>query len=68
MLSKQQLIDAIVSGDLFFTRLPSGDYVARYTRHGPVQRVTSSGLRPLPVQGSDLCWHIQAAEEETPAP
>jgi len=66
MLSKQQLIDAIVSGSTFFTRLPNGDYIARYTRHGPVQRVTDSGLKPLPVQGSDLCWHIQAAEE-TPA-
>jgi hypothetical protein len=63
MLSKQQLIDAIVSGSVFFTKLPNGDYIARYTRHGPVQGVTASGLKPLPVQGSDLCWHIQAAED-----
>lgn len=63
MLSKQQVIDAIVSGDLFFARLPNGDYVARYTRHGVVQMVTANGLKPLPVQGSDLCWHIQATED-----
>ena len=63
MLTKQQLIDAIVSGDLFFAKLSNSDYIARYPRHGPVQRVTPNGLQPLPVQGSDLCWHIQAAEE-----
>jgi len=63
MLSNQQIIEAVVSGDLFFAKLPNGDYVARYTRHGEVQMVTGNGLKPLPVQGSNLCWHIQAAEE-----
>lgn len=67
MLSKQQIIEAIVSGNVFFAKLPSGDYVARYSRHGEVQLVTANGLKPMPVQGSDLCWHIQATEE-TPAP
>lgn len=63
MLSKTQIIDAITSGDLFFAKLPNGTYVARYTRHGPVELVTANGLKPLPWQGSDLCWHIQASEE-----
>lgn len=65
MLSKQQIIDAIVSGEVFFARLPNGDYVARYTRHDLVQLVTGNGLRPLPVQGSDLCWHIQATDDSS---
>lgn len=64
MLSRQQLIEAVVSGQVFFAKLPSGEYVARYTRHGPVERVTGHGLKPLPWQGSDLCWHIQTTEEE----
>lgn len=63
MLSKPQIIEAIISGDMFFAKLPNGTYVARYTRHGPVQLVTNNGLKPLPWQGSDLCWHIQASEE-----
>lgn len=63
MLSKQQIIETIVSGKLFFAKLPNGDYIARYTRHGEVYLVTDNGLRALPVQGSDLCWHIQATEE-----
>lgn len=66
MLSKSQIIDAITSGDLFFAKLPNGVYVARYTRHGPVQQVTGNGLKDLPWQGSDLCWHIQASEEVSP--
>lgn len=63
MLSKEQIIEVIVSGEPFFTKLPNGDYVARYTRHGLVQQVTGNGLKPLALQGSDLCWHIQATEE-----
>lgn len=65
MLSRQQIIDAIVSGELFFAKLPNGEYVARYSRHGLVQLVTANGLKALPFQGSDLCWHIQASEENS---
>ncbi|MBS1190202.1 MAG: hypothetical protein H6R10_1994 [Rhodocyclaceae bacterium] len=65
MLSRDQIIDAIVSGKLFFAKLPTGGYIARYTRHGLVQRVTDHGLEPLALQGSDLCWQIQAAEESS---
>lgn len=65
MLSRQHLIEAIISGHTFFARLPNGDYIARYIRNGPVEQVTGNGLKPLPLQGSDLCWHIQATAEES---
>lgn len=65
MLSKDQIIEAIASGNLFFAKLPNGDFVARYTRHDTVQQVTSNGLKPLPVQGDDLCWLIQATDENS---
>lgn len=63
MLSKTQVIEAITSGEIFFAKLPNGTYIARYTRHSHVELVTGNGLKPLPWQGSDLCWHIQASDE-----
>lgn len=64
MPTRDQLVDAVTSGGLFFARLDNGTYIARYTRHGPVEQVTDRGLKPLPWQGSDLCWHIRAEEND----
>lgn len=59
----ERLIEQIVAGGLFFAKTPSGQYVARYTRSGPVYVWTEHGLQVSPLQGSDLCWHLRAESE-----
>lgn len=74
-MTEQQLKDAFTSHWPFFGVSPHGDVLARYVPYGPVFRWSWNQMIPMPVQGSDLCWLLQAASEEghamaesTPAP
>lgn len=63
-MTKNQIRTAIVSGWPFFGVTPEGDILARYVVFGPVFRWKKNQMLPSPLQGSDLLWWLQAAEEE----
>lgn len=63
-MTESQLKNAITSPWPFFGVSPHGDVLARYVLYGPVFRWSWNQMIPTPVQGSDLCWLIQAAAEE----
>lgn len=63
-MTESQLKTAITSPWPFFGVSPHGDVLARYVPYGPVFRWSWNQMIPMPVQGSDLCWLIQAAAEE----
>lgn len=63
-MTEAQLKAAITTPWPFFGVSPQGDVLARYVPFGPVFRWNWNQMIPLPVQGSDLCWLLQAAAEE----
>ncbi len=63
-MTESQLKELIVSQWPFFGVSPQGDVLARYVPCGPVFRWSWNQMIPTPVQGSDLCWLLQAAAEE----
>lgn len=64
MLSATQLKQLIDSGWPFFGVGPQGDVLARYLPLGPVFIWRRNQMVPLPLQDADLCWLLQAADEE----
>jgi hypothetical protein len=63
-MNNQQLKSAVTSPWPFFGVSPQGDVLARYVPFGPVFRWRRNEMIPMPLQGSDLCWLLQAAEED----
>ncbi len=63
-MTEEQLKTAFTSPWPFFGVSPHGDVLARYLPYGPVFRWSRNQMIPMPVQGSDLCWLLQAAAEE----
>lgn len=63
-MTNEQLKNAVTSPWPFFGVSPQGDVLARYIPFGPVFRWRKNQMIPMPVQGSDLCWLLQAADEE----
>jgi hypothetical protein len=63
-MNNAQLKSAITSPWPFFGVTEQGDVLARYIPYGPVFRWSWNQMIPMPVQGSDLVWLLQAADEE----
>lgn len=63
-MTNEQMKNAITAQWPFFGVSPQGDVLARYLPYGPVFRWRRNEMIPMPLQGSDLCWLLQAAEEE----
>ena len=63
-MTDEQLKSLITSHWPFFGVSPRGDVLARYVPYGPVFRWNWNQMIPAPVQGSDLCWLLQAASED----
>jgi hypothetical protein len=63
-MTDEQLKTAFTSPWPFFGVSSHGDVLARYVPYGPVFRWSYNQMIPMPVQGSDLCWLLQAATEE----
>ncbi len=63
-MTESRIRNAIVSGWPFFGVTPQGDVLARYVMYGPVFRWSVNQMIPMPLQGSDLLWWMQAAAEE----
>ena len=63
-MTEAQLKNAIISPLPFFGVTRQGDVLARYLPYGPVFRWSWNQMVPMPVQGSDLVWLLQAAAEE----
>lgn len=63
-MTEDQIKQAITSPWPFFGVTPYGDILARYVPMGPVFRWEKNHVIPMFVQGSDLCWLLQAAGEE----
>jgi len=63
-MNDAQIKNAITSPFPFFGVTKQGDVLARYIPYGPVFRWSWNQMIPMPVQGSDLVWLLQAAAEE----
>lgn len=63
-MTEAQLKNAFTSERPFFGVSPQGDVFARYVPFGPVFRWSWNQMIPTTVQGSDLCWLLQASAEE----
>ncbi len=63
-MTDAQIKNAILFGWPFFGITDHGDVLARYLWLGPVFRWRRNMMIPTPVQGSDLCWWLQAAAED----
>ena len=63
-MNEAQIKFAIRSGGLFFGVTPQGDVLARYVLFGPVFCWKKNQMIPTFLQGEDLCWWLQAADEE----
>ncbi len=63
-MTNEQLKRLITSPLPFFGVTERGDVLARYVPGGPVFRWSWNQMVPMPVQGSDLIWLLQAADEE----
>lgn len=63
-MTNEQLKKAITSHWPFFGASEQGDVLARYIPYGPVFRWRKNEMIPTPLQGSDLCWLLHAADEE----
>lgn len=63
-MTEDQIKDAIRSGLPFLAISPHGQFLARYMPFGPVFRWQKNRMLPMPLQGDDLCWWLQAADED----
>ena len=63
-MTNDQLKSLITSPLPFFGVTKQGDVLARYVPYGPVFRWSWNQMIPMPVQGSDLIWLLQTADEE----
>ena len=63
-MTNQQIRQAIRSGLPFFGVAANGAVLARYLPFGPVFRWQRNQMLPTPLQGEDLLWWLQAADED----
>lgn len=63
-MTDQQIRQAIRTGYPFFGITSRGEVMARYLPLGPVFRWQRNQMIPLPLQGDDLLWWLQAADED----
>lgn len=66
-MTEQQIKQAIRTGMPFFAVTPHGDILARYLPWAPVFHWQKNRMLPTPLQGDDLCWWLQAADEDDEA-
>lgn len=57
------LCEFIINGSPFLRRTPGGDFIARYVRFGPVSVWRDNRMVELAMQGSNLCWILQASQD-----
>lgn len=57
------LCEFIINGSPFMRRTPGGDLVARYVWFGPVFVWRYNRMVELAMQGSNLCWMLQASQD-----
>lgn len=67
IMTASELKQRVDAGWPFFGIGPQGDVLARYLPFGPVFIWRRNRMVPLPLQGADLCWLLQAADEEAHA-
>jgi hypothetical protein len=63
-MTDHQIRSAIRLGVPFFGVTGRGEVMARYIPFGPVFRWDKNHIVPMPLQGSDLLWWLQASDEE----
>jgi hypothetical protein len=63
-MSDNQIREFIKSGWPFFGATSHGEVLARYIPYGPVFRWQQHRMIPTPLEGSDLLWWLQAADED----
>ena len=63
-MTRQQISHAIRLGWPFFGVTPQGKVMARYIPFGPVFMWEKNQILPTPLQGEDLLWWMQAADED----
>jgi hypothetical protein len=63
-MTNQQIRNSIKSGWPFFGVASNGDVLARYLPFGPVFKWEKNQMVPMPLQGDDLLWWMQASEED----
>lgn len=61
--SVSALCELIINGRPFTRSTPTGDLVARYVSFGPVYVWRYNQMVELAMQGSNLCWVLQAAQD-----
>lgn len=63
-MSDNQIREFIKSGWPFFGATSRGEVLARYIPYGPVFRWQRHQMIPTALEGSDLLWWLQAADED----
>ena len=63
-MTERQIRTAIRNGHPFFGVTGDGVVLARYIPFGPVFRWQRNEMIPMPLQGEDLLWWLQAKDEE----
>jgi hypothetical protein len=63
-MTDQSIRHAIRGGWPFFGVTAKGEVMARYIPFGPVFRWDKNQMIPTPLQGGDLLWWLQAADED----
>lgn len=63
-MTDAQIRNAIRQGWPFFGTTARGQIMARYLPFGPVFTWDQNHILPTPLQGSDLLWWLQAADED----
>lgn len=63
-MTDAQIRTAIRSGWTFFGVTSRGEILARYLPAGPVFSWKRNQMIPMPLQGNDLLWWLQAADED----
>lgn len=63
-MTRHQIREAIRGGWPFFGITPQGKVMARYVPFGPVFTWDQNHILPMPLQGDDLLWWLQAADED----
>ena len=63
-MTDDQIRRAIRFGVPFFGVTGRGEIMARYLPYGPVFKWDRNRIVPMPLQGSDLLWWLQASDEE----
>ena len=66
-MTNHQIRNSIKMGLPFFGVTSKSEVMARYIPFGPVFRWQQNQMVPTPLEGDDLLWWLQSADEEDDA-